>query len=549
MRTYLLPAYVTLMTFSAAACRTVPSDSDTKSGPGGSPQQWTCNELRSEYTRLRPELTAATQTFLASKEKLGANGNGAYPVSTPTMTTAPSPSPTIAPNDLINVIAQGDDAVPALPEPLNSFKQIYENSAGIPGRTVVGCDDAYGKYATDKSNQILEQCRYLVKLSNLLTVIAAEYNQGRDGECRAGKADLQKDQASTLFPYCVNACRFGLTTCSRCEFSVGRLTSSYICGDEQDAKQAVAAHCKANTCSNTEPSCTTDVFNDIAVGTTALKDTTTRATIRQNVGAKFNVEVSAGATLKVNAGTHLDTNIETRVMLRNSRGAPVLTSNGGDTATVYTCAVTVNAATITDLGIEVGGGFDLIVAKGGQTITTGGALEAATSYNTQSREISAAGVSMGDMLEGCKAFAISWGKNDLPALLTHNIVFKTIASKFLGKTKDMYSQDISSSNTYCLTDRRTINLFNKAVQYMITNVWWDLQENSIGFKYHYDAVWRGYDSPVYTFTVKDLGTDRYNTLRQEVFSGSVTTAHVRELIESSYFKGGFVRNCQTGRFK
>ena len=546
MRSIIIPACVSLITF-AAACRTRTDDSSTKSGPGGTPQQWTCNELRSEYTRLRPELNNAIQTFLASKAKLGPDGNGAYPVNAGTQSVA-NPRASISLEDLKNVIAQGDDAVPTLPEPINSFRAIYENSAGFPGHTVVGCDDAYGKYATDKTNQILEQCRYLVKLSNLLIVIGAEYNQGRDGECRSGKAELQKDQASSIFPYCVNPCRFGLTTCSRCEFNVGRLTSSYICGDEQDSKQAVASHCKANTCSNSDPVCTTDVFNDIAVGTTALKDTTTRATVRQNVGAKFNVEVSAGATVKVNAGTRLDTSIETRVMLKNSRGAPLLTTNGGDTATTYTCAVTVNAATVTDIGIELGVGFDLIVAKGGQTVATGGALEAATSYNTQSRDIPAAGVTMTEMLDGCKNFAISWGQNDLPALLTKNIVLKAIASKFLGKTRDMYPQDMNSTNTYCLTDRRTNILFNKQVQYTIQNVWWDLQEKTIGFKYHYFATWRGYDSPVYAFTEADLGTDRYNALRQEVFGGSVTTDHVRALIQSSYNKGGWLKTCQTGSF-
>lgn len=541
-----------VISFAGSACRLRDTESETKSGPGGAPSQWTCNELKSEYARLRPEAVSALNTFLDSKAKLGAAGNGSFkakPASTNPATAPAAPSSTNDPAaDLKNLIAQGNESVPSFPEPMSGFPMVYENGAGIPGRSAVGCDDAYSKFSLDKSNRILEECRYTVKMLNLLINISAEYNQARDGECRSGKSELQKNQVSTLFPYCVNPCRFGLTACTKCEFTVGRLTSHYICGDEQDARQAVAAHCKNNSCSDSNTKCDNEIFNDIAVGTTANKDSNTRVTIRENIGVKFNIEVSAGAAIKANAGTHIDSSIEARVMLKNNRGAPILTTNGGDTATTYSCAITVASALITDVGFEIGAGFDVVVAKGGQTVSAGRALEAATTYNSQSRDITAAGLTMSDMLDGCKNFAINWGKNDLPALLSRNIVLKTVAAKFLGQNKDMYQQDITSSDTYCKTDKRTTFLFNSIVQYTVTNVWWDLQEGTIGFKYHYDGRWFGYNSPVYSFTETDLGKDRYIALRQAVFNGSASVDQIRDLIASSYDKGGWLKACKTSNY-
>lgn len=545
----LLPIFISLTT--TLSCRTRPSDdSAAKSGPGGAPSQWTCAELKSEYKRLRPELDRATKTFLATKESLGAAGNG-NPVSSnvppPPQTTTVSTTES-ATGALDSLIAQGSEAVPTLPDPLKSFPNVWENGASIPGKNAVGCDNAYNQYSIDSNNHILEQCRYLVKMNNLLINISAEYNLARDGECRSGKATTQTQQVSTIFPYCVNPCRFGLTTCAKCEFTIGRLTSSFICGEEQDARQTVAAQCANSSCSNAEPTCKYDVFNDLALGTTANKDSTTRLTVRTTIGTRFNIEATQGAILKANASTRIDTSIEGRVMLKNGRGAPILTNNGAETATTYSCAVTVAAASVSDVGIEVGLGFDIIVARGGQTVTSGTTFELATAYNSQSRDISAAGLTMAEMVRGCTTFATNWAQNDLPALLKENIALKVVAAKYLGKTKDVFPQDIAASNTYCKTDRRQSYLFSNTVQYEIKTIWWDLQEKNLGMKYRYSGSFFSYNSPVFTFNEADLGPDLYKIIRKEVFDGSVSIEHIRDLIQRSYDKNGWVKTCQTGEF-
>ncbi len=521
------------------------SDDDLKSGPGGKPSQWTCDQLKSEYTRLRPDLVSALKAFEESKSKL--KDPPAEAPKTPPKEDKESAN-TRDELQLTNQIAQGEDAIPEMPEPIKSFKSVFENGAGMPGKNPVGCDDAYEKYALDSSNRILEQCRYVVKLNNLLINIAAEYNQSRDGECRAGKAQFQTGQVTTIFPYCINPCRFGLTACTKCEFMVGRLTSSYICGDEQDALQAVKTHCKAEKCADAKPHCTSGVFNDIAIGTTANKDSNTRTNFKANVGAKLNIELVGGAVAKATGTTRVDANIEARILLKNSRGAPLLSVNGGETATVYSCVASVGAMNVTEVGAEVGVGYDLVIAKGGATFVSGSTLEIATSFNSQSRDIPAAGVTMVNMLDGCKNFASDWAKNDLPALLTENVVLKSVAARYMGKTKDFFSQDIRKSDTHCATDRRQPFLSSGPVQYAITQVWWDLREDSVGFKYRYEGTWNSYNSAVFTFKEADIGAERYASLRKQIFDGEVSDEDIRNLIQSAFSKGGWVKSCKVGAF-
>jgi hypothetical protein len=528
-----------------SGCKFDETSSDVNSGLAGEPSSWTCYELKTEYGRKRSELAGAISTFESSYKALEEAGRvdkpqDAQQPAANSQTSVDQPSDTqvaatdnsfsdvpssdagmadatsssfdeglaLADDGVQSTIGEGADAIPQLPAVLAGIDPTDDNAA-------VACDKALEKFSQSSNTQVLEQCRYVAELYVLVSKIKNEYNNGRKGECRSGKAAFQTGQTSVRFPFCQNACRFGQTTCVKCTFTAG-VSSHYICGEEQDTRAAIELHCKEGGygCSGQTAQCLAPaVYNEQADGLTGSRESNNTVQVTANVNTKLEGEWDEGVVVRVHQETRIEATITGTLTLKNDRGAPITTANGGETASFYSCSIAVTGAVVRETGVDVGAGFDVVVASGSATAGVNAEFSAMTEFKTSTPDVPASGQPLVNMLEGCKRYAQNWATAQLPALVKSNVVVKAVASRFMGQTRDVMSRDVSG--IYCLTNKGGTTTTYKT--YRVTQIRAGLADGGIPFTVSYDGYYNRFDgSKTGSITEASIGRDLYVSMRQKI---------------------------------
>ena len=537
-----------------SGCKARKSTSEVLSGPGGSPAQWSCRSLKTEYDRNRADLLSMIQAFNVSKSQVKASANDAKQPVVATDTKNPQAATTAKTADLTSRLGAAPNGLPELPEPLKSFPDVQNDNPKFDAQKgVAECDDQYESLGMSTTNSILEQCRHVVRQYNLLAEILFEYNYAREGECRSGKAASQSQQITTIFPYCKNPCRFGQTFCVKCEFAPNSLqTSYYICGDELDGRQAVDAHCHEGnlSCSGSTAICgTPQAFNESVVGTTAGHESSERVDVNIDIVTTLKVEGVAGVEAGASTATKVGVGLVAEVLQKNERGAPIVTGNGGETASKYSCAIRVDAATIREVKASAGLGFDLVLVKGSATVGVEASFATIAEFRTTSPDIDASGQPMDNMTAGCRRFAFDWAQKELPQIVARNIKIVAVASSFMTAKKEQVVIPIPSQTIWCKTDRRSKLFSSKPIQYQLTKTSWALTEEDISMSYGYAGNWNifsAYGAGPYKLTKDVLGPDLYARTRKMVFGSVYDEEAIMRAVEKAYASGGYLTSCKKG---